>query len=57
MAIFPEDQWSKLHLQFIYMGREHCTAKDHAPSSCPICSWVNDPKGSPPTDVSRHNSC
>lgn len=56
ITIFPEDQWSKLHLQFIYMGREHCTAKDHAPSSCPICSWINNPKGTPPDDVSRRKA-
>lgn len=24
MAIFPRDSWAKLHLQFIYFGREHC---------------------------------
>lgn len=24
MAVFPRDSWAKLHLQFIYFGREHC---------------------------------
>lgn len=27
MAIFPRDSWAKLHLQFIYFGREHCQVK------------------------------
>ncbi len=25
----------------IYFGREYCPAKNHLPSECPICSWVN----------------
>lgn len=25
----------------IYFGREYCPAKNHQPSDCPICSWVN----------------
>ena len=41
--IFPRDTWNKLHLQLIYFGREYCTAKDHTPSECPICSFVNNP--------------
>jgi len=40
MAVFPRDRWNTLHLQIIYFGREHCTARNHKPESCPICSWA-----------------
>lgn len=39
-AVFPRDRWSTLHLQIIYFGRAHCTARQHEPSACPICSWA-----------------
>ena len=38
--VFPRDSWSKLHLQIIYFGREHCPARHHDLSSCRICSWA-----------------
>ena len=38
--LFPESAWNKLHLQFIYFGREHCPARGHDLTSCPICSWT-----------------
>ena len=25
--LFPEDRWNKLHLQIIFYGREHCSAR------------------------------
>lgn len=37
---FPRDTWSKLHLQIIYFGREHCPALYHDLSGCPICAWA-----------------
>lgn len=37
-AVFPEKDWNKLHLQFIYFGREYCPALRHQPEICPICS-------------------
>ncbi len=37
---FPEDRWNKLHLQIIFFGREHCPARGHDGSTCPICSWA-----------------
>ncbi len=49
MAIFPKEDWNILHLQLIYFGREYCTAKDHSPSECPICSWVKSDRD-PPID-------
>ncbi len=38
--LFPEESWGRVHLQLIYFGREHCPARGHAPSTCPICSWA-----------------
>jgi endonuclease III len=38
--VFPIETWTKLHLQIIYFGREHCPALRHDPKGCPICSWV-----------------
>jgi endonuclease-3 len=39
-ALYPEEQWSKLHLQIIYFGRQYCPALRHVPAACPICSWA-----------------
>ncbi len=39
-AAFPKETWNKLHLQIIYFGREHCPARYHDLSTCPICSWA-----------------
>jgi endonuclease III len=38
--VFPRDEWSRRHLQIIYFGREHCPARGHDASACPICSWA-----------------
>jgi len=38
--LFPEDEWIHRHLQFIYFGREHCPARGHDPTKCPVCSWA-----------------
>jgi len=38
--IFPQDQWRTLHLQIIFFGREHCPARRHDLTACPICSWA-----------------
>lgn len=39
-ALFPEERWNALHLQIIFFGREHCPARGHDLSTCPICSWA-----------------
>lgn len=39
-ALFAPETWNKLHLQIIYFGREHCPARGHDLSACPICSWA-----------------
>jgi len=38
--VFPIETWIKLHLQIIYFGREHCPARGHDLTACPICSWA-----------------
>jgi endonuclease-3 len=38
--LFPEDTWNRRHLQIIYFGREHCPARGHDLSQCPICGWA-----------------
>ena len=38
--IFPREEWNIRHLQIIYFGREHCPARGHDLSQCPICSWA-----------------
>jgi endonuclease-3 len=38
--LFPREIWGKVHLQLIYFGRQHCPARGHDLSSCPICSWA-----------------
>lgn len=43
-SVFPRERWSKLHLQIIYFGREHCPALHHDLSTCPICSWAASKK-------------
>ena len=35
--IFPEKHWNKLHLQIIFYGREHCTARGCDGRVCGIC--------------------
>jgi endonuclease-3 len=35
--LFPEDIWGRLHLQIIYYGREHCTARGCDGTVCEIC--------------------
>ncbi|MCA9705190.1 MAG: endonuclease III [Myxococcales bacterium] len=40
MRVFPRDTWNRRHLQIIFFGREHCPARGHDLSQCPICSWA-----------------
>ena len=35
--LFPEERWNELHLQMIYYGREHCTARGCDGTVCEIC--------------------
>ncbi|MDH4408835.1 MAG: endonuclease III [Verrucomicrobiales bacterium] len=34
---FPEEKWNKLHLQIIFYGREHCSARGCNGTVCGIC--------------------
>lgn len=35
--LFPREQWNKLHLQIIFAGREHCTARGCNGKTCLLC--------------------
>ena len=35
--LFPEESWNALHLQIIYYGREHCSARGCDGTICEIC--------------------
>jgi endonuclease-3 len=35
--LYPAERWNRLHLQIIYYGREHCTARGCDGRTCPIC--------------------
>lgn len=35
--IFPRERWNQLHLQIIFYGREHCTARGCDGTICEIC--------------------
>jgi len=38
--VFARETWNRRHLQIIYFGREHCPARGHDLSQCPICGWA-----------------
>jgi endonuclease-3 len=38
--LYPPESWGRLHLQIISFGREHCPARGHDLTQCPICSWA-----------------
>ncbi len=35
--LFPKERWNELHLQIIYYGREHCSARGCDGTVCQIC--------------------
>jgi endonuclease-3 len=39
--LYPSETWHDLHLQIIYFGREHCTARGCDGHKCEICRVVN----------------
>lgn len=41
---FPRERWNSLHLQIIYYGREHCTARGCDGAVCEICRDVANGK-------------
>lgn len=46
-ALFPRERWNDLHLQIIYYGREHCTARGCNGTVCPICQTLYPNRKSP----------
>ncbi|MBQ9394781.1 MAG: endonuclease III [Proteobacteria bacterium] len=40
-SLFPENEWTKRHLQMIYFGRNICKAKGHDDTQCPACSLLS----------------
>lgn len=36
--LFPKEKWNALHLQIIYYGREHCSARGCDGTLCEICT-------------------
>jgi endonuclease-3 len=38
--LFPIDSWNDLHLQIIFYGREHCTARGCDGTKCMLCTEV-----------------
>lgn len=38
--LFPKESWNKLHLQIIFYGREHCTARGCKGLVCDICTTL-----------------
>jgi len=39
-VLWPKETWNTRHLQIIFFGREHCPARNHNLTQCPICSWA-----------------
>lgn len=35
--LFPKEKWNRLHLQIIYYGREHCSARGCDGTACGLC--------------------
>ncbi|MHC4995114.1 MAG: endonuclease III [Planctomycetota bacterium] len=46
--LFPEETWNDLHLQIIYYGREHCTARGCDGTRCAICRGCYPKRKKPP---------
>jgi len=38
--LFPRERWNKLHLQIIFYGREHCSARGCDGRVCEICQTL-----------------
>ena len=50
--LFPEESWNRLHLQIIYYGREHCTARGCDGTVCLLCRELF-PKRRKPVETHR----
>lgn len=47
-ALFPQSRWNELHLQIIFYGREHCTARGCDGTRCEICRTCFPKRRKPP---------
>lgn len=45
--LFPEPSWNRLHLQIIFYGREHCTARGCDGTACGLCRELYPKRKSP----------
>ena len=50
--LFPRESWNKLHLQIIFYGREHCTARGCDGTVCGLCRELY-PKRRKPVSVAK----
>ena len=48
-ALFPKEAWNRLHLQIIFYGREHCTARGCDGTVCPLCRELYPKRRTPVT--------
>jgi len=51
-TLFPRERWNKLHLQIIFYGREHCSARGCDGTVCDICRALF-PKRKRPVKVKK----
>ncbi len=51
-SAFPEATWNKLHLQIIFYGREHCTARGCDGTVCEICRTLFPKRKTPLANAS-----
>ncbi len=49
--LFPKDSWNALHLQIIYYGREHCSARGCDGTKCEICRTCYPKRKKPVTTL------
>lgn len=42
--LFPRNEWNRLHLQIIFYGRQHCSARGCNGHTCPLCRELNSPQ-------------
>ena len=47
--LFPRQSWNKLHLQIIFYGRDHCTARGCDGTVCPLCRELYPRRRTPVT--------
>lgn len=50
--LFPESTWNRLHLQIIFYGREHCTARICDGTLCELCKTLY-PKRKKPVQTKK----